>query len=297
MLAARISQGTSMVLKNSNGRVAVSFEVDGTLTDASGNVTVTIVDKELGTTLVDAQTATNLSTGVYYYDLGTSNTSRVRRLKATWSGSFESTSQSRDLYYEVVGGYLFTEKQIRSFDQSQLSSTTTYTDEMIRDERARVTELLYDWTGINWIERYGYAELQGENSIQINLPDRQINEIISCTITGVSQTVSDLKIDKSLGIVYHKDGTFTFATRAYPLNVVFEYSNGYTQITDGVDRIAMKLVINNLVASQIVENARSFSDNAGQIDLILEGGPQHNRTRIPEVNAWLDQHSQSIVIY
>jgi hypothetical protein len=53
-----------------------------------------------------------------------------------------------------------------------------------------------------------------------------------------------------------------------------------------------------LPSSNIPENTRSFTDAMGTADFIVEGqGPFgiFNRTRSPEVNAWLEQHSSSII--
>ena len=297
MLDVRHGLGTQHVLTNSRGRIAVKFEVDGTLTDASGNVTVTVVDED-GTTLIDSQTATNDSTGIYYYDLGTSHTSRVRRLTVTWSGTWESLAQSKVLIYEVVGNFVFTEDQARKFDDSALSSVTVYTDELIADERVRITDLLFDWTSLSWIPRYYKAKLKGEYSPEILLPHRLVNNLISVTIDGTSVATNKFELDSEVGVLYYKEGYFTNPTQTYPLNVVVEYEHGYEGLVDGVDRIALKMLRLRLPSSNIPENTRSFTDSLGTADFIVEGtGPFgiFNRTRSPEVNAWLEQHSSSII--
>lgn len=299
MLDVRHGLGTQHVLTNSRGRIASKFEVDGTLTDASGDVTVTVVDED-GTTLVDSQTATNDSTGIYYYDLGTSNTSRVRRLTVTWSGNFESTVQSKTLIYEVVGNFLFTEVQARQFDDSALNSSSVYTDELIADERTRITDLLFDWTSLSWIPRFYRAKLKGEYSPEILLPHRLVNNIISVKIDGKTIAVDKFEIDTEVGVLYYKEGYFTNPTQTHPLNVIVEYEHGYTGLVDGVDRIALKMLRLRLPSSNIPENTRSFTDSLGTADFIVEGtGPFgiFNRTRSPEVNAWLEQHSSAIIGY
>jgi len=297
MLDTRYGLGTQQVLTNSRGRIASRFEVDGVLTSATGDVTVTVVDED-GTTLVNSQTATASSTGIYYYDLGTANTTRVRKLTVTWSGTWESVAQTSTLIYEVVGNFLFTEHQARSFDDNALNSTSSYTDEMISDERARITDLLFDWTSLSWIPRFHKAKLKGEYSPELLLPHRLINEIISVKIDGVTIATTEFEIDSEVGLLYYKDGYFTHPTQAHPLNVIVEYEHGYKSIVDGVDRIGLKMLRMRLPSSNIPENTRSFTDAMGTADFIVEGqGPFgiFNRTRSPEVNAWLEQHSSSII--
>lgn len=297
MLDTRYALGTQHVLTNSRGRIAGKFEVDGVLTDASGNVTVTVVDTD-GTTLVDSQTATQDSTGIYYYDLGTAHTTRVRKVTVTWSGTWESTSQSAVLEYEVVGNFIFTESQARTFDDQALSSTSSYTDEAIADERARITDLLFDWTSLSWIPRFYKAKLKGEYSPELLLPHRLVNNLISVTIDGVSIATSKFELDSEVGVLYYKEGYFTQPTQTYPLNIVVEYEHGYKSVVDGVDRIGLKMLRMRLPVSNIPENTRSFTDSLGTADFIVEGqGPFgiFNRTRSPEVNAWLEQHSASII--
>jgi hypothetical protein len=127
MIGYSVGKGTQHLYKDSLGRIYVNSYVDGTLTDASGSVTITVTD-ESGATIIDGQTATNESTGVYYYDLGVSNTTEVNKLYALWSGSWESVTQKLRTNHEILGFPIFTEKQARDFDIQQLSSASDYSD-------------------------------------------------------------------------------------------------------------------------------------------------------------------------
>ena len=68
MVEFTVANGTKFINKNTLGTIAVNTLVDGVLTNAAGNVTVTVVDEQ-GNTVVDAQTASTSTTGVYTYDL------------------------------------------------------------------------------------------------------------------------------------------------------------------------------------------------------------------------------------
>ena len=86
MIGYQVANGTGQVVKDSKGRIAVKAFVDGTLTDAAAQVTVTVTD-EGGTVVINAQTATKESTGIYFYDLGIANTADVNKLYAVWTGN------------------------------------------------------------------------------------------------------------------------------------------------------------------------------------------------------------------
>ena len=148
MIGYQVANGTGQVIKDSKGRIAVKAYVDGSLTDAAAAVTVTVTD-EGGTVIVNAQTATKESTGIYIYDLGIANTADVNKLYAVWTGTWESVSQKLRSNHEIIGFPIFSEAQARSFDVAQLTSASDYSDEAILDERQKITELLEQWTGVS----------------------------------------------------------------------------------------------------------------------------------------------------
>ena len=142
--------------------------VDGTATDASGSVTCTVTD-EGGTVILNAVTATNDGTGIYYVDLGISNTTDVNKLYAVWTGTWESVSQKLRTNHEILGFPIFTEAQARSFDVSQLASASDYSDADILNERQNITELLEQWTGVSWTSKIQQSSI-GWRRRQNNLP-------------------------------------------------------------------------------------------------------------------------------
>ena len=293
MIGYQIAQGTGHLYKDSLGRIAVKAYVDGTLTNATGSVTVTVTD-EGGTVIVNAQTATTDSTGIYYYDLGISNTTDVNKLFAVWTGTWESVSQKLRTTHEIVGFPIFTEAQARAFDVAQLASASDYSDEAILDERQKITELLEQWTGVSWTPKYKRVKLEGEGDRIISPPSFHITKILSCTILGESIATSNFEIDNNAGFIHRTDGFFEKPTSAYPLPVVIEYEYGWDYIRNGVDRIGLKLIIDRLVASNIPDRATSFNDELGNIALVTQGGRFANETRIPEVNQWIEENSEKV---
>ena len=293
MIGYEIAQGTGHIYKDSLGRIAVKSYVDGTLTDATGSVSVTVTD-EGGTVIIDAQTATNDSTGIYYYDLGVANTVDVNKLYAVWTGTWETVSQKLRTNHEIVGFPIFTEAQARSFDVGQLASASDYSDEAILDERQKITELLEQWTGVSWTPRYNRAKLVGEGDRIISPPNFHITKVLSVTVLGESIPTSNFEIDSNAGFIHRKDGFFEKPTAEFPLPVVIEYEFGWDYIRNGVDRIGLKLLLDRIVASNIPDRATSFNDELGNISLVTQGGGFKNPTRIPEVNQWIDENSEKV---
>ena len=293
MIGYSVGKGTQHLYKDSLGRIYVNSYVDGTLTDASGTVTITVTD-ESGATIIDGQTATNESTGVYYYDLGVSNTTDVNKLYALWSGSWESVTQKLRTNHEILGFPLFTEKQARDFDIQQLSSASDYSDAMILEERAKITDLLEQWTGVSWTPRYNRKKIKGEGDRMLSLPNFHINKLISVQILGENIATANFEIDNSAGFIYRTDGTFAEPTSEFPLPVVVEYEYGWDYIRNGVDRIALKLLQDRIISSNIPDRATSFNDEIGNISLVTQGGGFKNPTRIPEVNQWIEENSEKV---
>lgn len=293
MIGYEIAQGSGHIYKDSKGRIAVKAFIDGTLTDATGSVSVTVTD-EGGTTIIDAQTATKDSTGIYYYDLGVSNTVNVNKLYAVWTGTWESVSQKLRTNHEVVGFPIFTESQARSFDVSQLASASDYSDEAILNERQTITELLEQWTGVSWTSRYNRVKMAGEGDRILSVPSFHITKVLSVTVLGESIPVSNFELDNNAGFIHRTDGFFKKPTSEYPLPVVVEYEYGWDYIRNGVDRIGLKLLLERLVASNIPDRATSFNDSMGNIALVTEGGRFKNPTRLPEVNQWIDENSEKV---
>jgi len=143
-----------------------TWYVDGTATDV-GDVTIGVVDGN-GDELVAALTATtNNADGTYSYSLA--DIPDVDSIALTWTRT--DTGASLVNYREVVGAWLFTEAQARAFDAAALTNTSTYTDKLIVDERARIVEEFEQWTGRSWVPRYCRMVLSGTSGRRLSLAD------------------------------------------------------------------------------------------------------------------------------
>ena len=293
MIGYSVGNGSQHIFKDTLGRIYVNSYVDGTLTDAVGSVTVTVTD-EAGTTIIDGQTATKESTGVYYYDLGISNTTEVNKLYAEWSGSWESVTQKLKTHHEILGFPIFTEADARAFDIAQLSSASDYPDAKILEERAKITDLLEQWTGASWTPKYNRAKLVGDATRVLSVPHFNVNKVISVKILGETIATSNFEIDNNAGFIHRTDGHFSEATADFPLPIVIEYEYGWDYLKNGVDRIALKLLLDRVISTNIPDRATSFNDELGNISLVTQGGGFKNPTRIPEVNQWIEENSMKV---
>ena len=293
MIGYSVGNGSQHIFKDTLGRIYVNSYVDGTLTDAGGSVTVTVTD-EAGTTIIDGQTATKESTGVYYYDLGISNTTEVNKLYAEWSGSWESVTQKLKTHHEILGFPIFTEADARAFDIAQLSSASDYPDAKILEERAKITDLLEQWTGASWTPKYNRAKLVGDATRVLSVPHFNVNKVISVKILGETIATSNFEIDNNAGFIHRTDGHFSEATADFPLPIVIEYEYGWDYLKNGVDRIALKLLLDRVISTNIPDRATSFNDELGNISLVTQGGGFKNPTRIPEVNQWIEENSMKV---
>jgi len=293
-----------------------TWYVDGTATDV-GDVTIGIDDGN-GDEIVAAATATTNNTdGTYTYSLA--DQPSPDELIVTWT----RTDTGADLVdrMELVGNWLFTESQARAFHAKAdataalkpLNSAAEYPDAVIADERKRIQDDLEYWTGRAWIPRYCRLELSGNGGSVLPLshaiprtsdgyvltrPGRlnDIGIVLTVSVAGTALTVSDIEIDTIHERLINKDGIFAAATIANPYNVVVEYIYGQPTLVDGIDRIAMKLLVDRLVPSAFTDRALEVANDYGTVRLVQPGGPMMNVSRIPEVNDWVNRHNHKILL-
>lgn len=281
-----------------------TWYINGTATDV-GTVTIGIIDANGDTVLAAGSTTTNNGDGTYTATLADQTQPNV--LFITWTRTNTGSDLTDTL--EIVGSQLFTEAQIRAFDNSDgttgaLSSATVYPDAALADERDRVTDLLEQWTGRSWISRYCRIVAPGPSGYRLALSSGHRRAANGRPVGGPGYTygvtelirvndgasVSGATFDPITGHVWRTDSAWTKSSTSSLFNVTVEYVYGEPWPTEGVDRIAMLLVRDRLVKSKIPDSAISIQNDDGAMQLVREGGPFQNVSRIPEVNAWVAAH-------
>lgn len=281
----------------------------GTQTDI-GTLTLGIVDGN-GDTVVSSGTAmtSDGADGTYTYDL--SAVSDVDHLTVTVT---ESGGDVFTVFVEAVGGFLFGENQARNWgvkDDSTnkpLTSDNEYSDARIADERDRITDDLERWTGRSWVPRYCRIEAPGTGSGTLYVGDgiprtaagrrldrpgrhRDIVKLLSVTVDGTTVSTADVQVDQDTGTLIRDSGTWNAPNQSDVFNVVVEYEYGMPHLVDGVDRIALDLLVDRLVPSRIPQSATSWDTEFGTVRLVTEGGRLRNVSRLPHVNQWVRDHA------
>ena len=289
VIESRLTGGP--LLKNTTGRIEVTVYVDGTATAAdSGTPTITVTRSD-GTALATAQNVTTSVAGVLYYDLTPAQCNRLDTLTAEITGTWSAGTQVFTHTVEVRGAHLFTVAEARAFDAAALASTSTYPTGAILDERERIAAVLEEWTGISWIPRHERVTLPGTGSPDLALPHRFVTQVIAATIGTTSVSTTDITIKETPGVLtYEAASGWTKPQASNPQNVTVEYVHGRDPRYTGADRIALLLLRDRLVKSDIPESALSVAGEYGSISLVQPGGPMRNVSRIPEVNAWVALH-------
>lgn len=287
--------------------LVLTVEEDGTANDI-GTITVGVVDGNGDEVVASGTAVTDNGDGTYAYTLAAQTNPDLLTVTWTEAGGTELVTR-----LEVVGGLLFTEAQARSFQAkadastavTPLKNTSEYTDQMVADERERILNDLENWTNRGWIPRYARVELTGRGGYELDLADGQcrtsdghvlhrpgrlkdISQILSVTADDTSIATSNFVVRGRK--LRRTDNTFPIATIADPFNVVVEYVYGLPYPADGVDRIAMKLLVDRLVPSAFPDRATSVDTEFGTTRFVQPGGPMKNVSRVPEVNDWVNRH-------
>jgi len=297
------------ILTNQQTTITLTtYNTSGTQTDL-GTFTIGITDGN-GDTITSSGTAvTDNNDGTYDYTL--SAQPNVNLLTATWTE--DSGQPIYTTHTEIVGGFLFDENQARNWgvkDDSNnipLNSESEYSDTRIAEERNRITDELEQWTGRSWIPRYCRIEASGTGTPELPLVDgiprlstglrlhrpgrlRDVSQLLSVTVDGATVSTSDVQIDSDRALLIRDSGNWNRPQQSNRHNVTVEYEYGLPYLLDGVDRIALDLLLDRLVPSAYPRSALSVDSEFGTVRFVTEGGTQKNVSRLPHVNQWVRDH-------
>jgi hypothetical protein len=285
--------------------------------ESVGDITVTVTNGN-GTVVDEDAATTDNEDGTYDYTLFLADNTRIDVLKLIWT---LDTGETVTTFEEIVGNLLFTVSSAREFGAKSdataalkpLASTTEYLTATIAAERVRITEDLEYWTGRAWIPRYARIVFSGNGTTRLQLrkgicrtadgymlnrPGR-FNDtalLLSASIGGTAVTLSNVEIDTVSETLILKSGVWTYATAANPYNITVEYVYGPPYLIDGVDRIALKILIDRLVPSAFPDRALRVEGEYGTMQLVQPGGPMKNVSRVPDVNDWVSRHDHRVLV-
>lgn len=297
---------TTTILRGTPATAVFQVFKDGTLVDFDSTPAAAAVDA--AGAVVTLGSLTNPSSGTYHVEID--GQTELKIITVTLTGNIATAATVLSNRYEIVGGFIFTENQARTFAAKAdtasvlvpLASETEYPDSVIGAERDRITAQFEEWTARSWVPRYGRAVGPGSGGVHLDVADlrrthggagyrRDVRTVLSVTIGGATVDVADVEIGAG-GYLFYSGGWSSSSTSLN--NVVVEYEYGVDAPTGGVDRVGLLLAVQRLMPSAIAPSALSTTGDFGTTRHLLEGGPMHNRTRIAEVNEWLSFNNRHL---
>ena len=283
------STDSALILRDTVEDLSVTFYNGSTAENADGAVTVGVVD-EAGNTVVAAGTATTAAgSGVYTYSLAAQ--SNLKRLTATWSGTFGGSAMTFDTTHEIVGGFYCTLPEVSAMDLIAGESSTFPAADIIQ-AIGYATSIIDDYCGTSFVYRYHRDVLNGNNDDTIQVSEMFPQVLLSASIDGTALT-TDEKNNTALfddGSMTRKTGTWTYNN---PGNkVIIEYEAGASKTPPSDIRWAAKTLARYHLleqVSRIPDRAISVQSEFGQIQLSQPGG-LNRPTPLNDVNVVLSRH-------
>ena len=263
---------------------------DGTPT-AGLAVTVGAVDADGTTILAVGTPTTDNGDGTYSVDLPI--IAEVTEVTVTWTAG----SESQQTLVEVVGGWLFTEPELRQLHGGDLSDTATFTDQQIHEARERITDAFEQICGVSFVPRWRRDRLQGSGSAKLVVARPRIGKILKADIGGTALDVSKLTPDPLLPVIWRSDGIWTAPSNGAP-NVTVSYRHGHETPPDEIRRAALILarvtLLKDVTGAGIPEQASSWNDGTGQFVAFAANDQAGRWFGIPAVDTTLRRHRLTV---
>jgi hypothetical protein len=268
-----------------------TWYVDGTATDV-GTVTIGIDDGDGNEIVAAGASVTDGSDGTYEYDVAVQTA--PKQLVVTWT----SGDQNQVDYLEIVGGWLFTEPELRAFYSSDLTSESTYPDAKIAEARDRITAAFEKHCGVSFVRRWRRETHSGDGSAILTVDRPYVSSVSVATVGGtdVSASVTNAPV---LPYLYRTSATWTHATQASPFNVVVSYVHGHQSVPGDIKRAAMIAARHELVkdtGAGVPETASSWNDATGQYVSFSPNDQTERWYGIPKVDSALREFNMKIPV-
>lgn len=281
------------ILKGTAESLSLLVYEDGVVKDP-GTTTVTITMAD-GTAIVTGGATTGSGAQARAYALTTTDTANLDLLTAVWTtenyGAQTTTA-------EIVGEHLFTLAQARDFDGGKLRDASAYSDDLLKETRARILDAFAEVCGVSFVPRYKRVVLDGKGSDTLYLPDLYVTAIRSVDERAsggtdwtayTSDDLADVFCDDSGQVFRETDGAFTAGRR----NIRIGYEYGYAQPPLEITRAALRLLVSYLGATRTDWDPRaiSMSTDMGVISLAT-AGMRGAVFGLPEVDSALVRYNE-----
>jgi len=248
------------ILQNSADTIDIEIYKDGVLTDADGDVTITISNPN-STVIYSVQTAVKTATGKYQFEVEVANTSVLGTYTAVWSFTLTQTAMQHTQQFQVVSavssGYLLT-SEYRTKTALDVSSLT---DAQLNTYIDRATHLIESYIGGS-IRMTTYEEKQNcvvdypNSGLHIQLDHAPVDVLTSLVIEfnpsyTTTLLVANVRVNKVAGFLEYFGLNLTNALVAGVQDVSVStvkpvatvvYSAGYNEIPTKVELATIRLV-------------------------------------------------------
>lgn len=270
------------ILRSSPATLELRVYNEGALADLDATPTLAITDGNGVVVVSGAVSKPGVPDAVGVYRSILPAQADLKVLKAVWAGLLDGEAVTLYQDYEIVGNLLFTEADARNAKivggQAALADDDNYPDSLIAAWRSTIGELFEQRLNRAVVRRYCRVRFSGWSSRALDLsyghpvlasgsplnrPGRSwdVSRIISASINGTPQTVSELEI---VGYkLYHTTSTWSAATFTTPLNITVEYEYGPDPVWAEAHQRALDLLLANAAPKGFPSSATSLNTEDG----------------------------------
>lgn len=196
---------------------------------------------------------------------------------------------------------LFTVEQARGFDRGQLADPTDYPDADIEAMEALINDLFYEICGVRF-DPTTEADVMtnGSGTDTLWVSHHRLQSVTACTVFdsagATSETfdagdLADLAVYPEGKIVRRTHGLFLAGQR----NVKLTYVHGWTTTPPAISRAALRLCVDELVASDLSRRVTQMADGELRYNFSVPGRGRTEWTGIPVVDTVLRTYNEKLV--
>lgn len=290
-------QGSTRFLRGTAATLSVQVYEDGDpVTPQPAPAPLVTIVTGSGATLVDAQAATivgNLAT----YALTPSQTAQVDTLTATWvietvDGQPVETFTTEA---EIVGDFLFTLGDVRTYDAGELADPSAYPDELIRRWRDAISDTFESITRHAWGDRFRREIHDGDGSAEILTRSDDL-VTLRAAATRIGSTWTALTSDQLAAVQIYPEGALLWESGSWPngrRNVRLDLDVG-RRIPFDLRTAALRVLRYFLTTTDIPDRAIMQVSDKGTFQLAV-AGRRNQWFGIPDVDAILARYRTPVV--
>lgn len=272
------------VLRTAKATLSRTFFLDEEVTDATGEVTVTVT--RLDGTLVQSGAAVGPDAD-HGYVFTFNGSDDLDELTLTWAATVGGDAIVLDAdAIQVVGGFYFGLGEMRGID-AVFANTGRYPTQRLIEARTEVEDEFERITGQAFVPRFARETLSGDGGRLLKLGWPRLRRVRAVTVGDTAWTgdaVDGFGVDP-LGILRYEGGW-----TAGQGNIVVEYEHGLDRPPSDITR-AFKLRAKSFLLttnSPLPDRAERIATT--EVGLVTLAVASKDRTGIPEVDAALERH-------